>query len=163
MPAPVNVGAGGCAPVPASIGVAPCEAEVEDLDVAVLGDEDVLGFQIAMDDPALVSGREALSDLQSPFDGARDADFGGPQTVAQRGAFEQLHDGEHGPVDGADVVDGDEVRMRQRRNDARLLLEARERFGVRRRLRRKHLDGHVAAQARIASAIHLAHAAGAEW
>ncbi len=86
---------------------APCEAEVEDLDVPVLSDEDVFGFQVAVHDPALVRGRKSLSDLQSPVDGAHDADLGCRQTVAQRGAFEELHDGEHGAVDVADVMDGD--------------------------------------------------------
>ena len=91
---------------------APCESEVEDLDVPILGDEDVFGFQIAVHDPAFVSGREPLSDLQGPFDRAHDADLGCRYTVAQGGAFEQLHDGKHGAVDVADVMDGDEVWMR---------------------------------------------------
>ena len=60
-----------------------------------------------MHDAALVGGREPVRDLQRPFDGARHADLGRRQTVAQRGAFEQLHDGERSAVDVADVMDRD--------------------------------------------------------
>ena len=41
----------------------PGQPEVEDLQHAVLGDEQVLGFQIAVDDGFAVGRREAVCDL----------------------------------------------------------------------------------------------------
>ena len=46
------------------------EAEVEDLGVAVLREEDVLGLEVAVDDPLLVGGGEALGDLVGDREGA---------------------------------------------------------------------------------------------
>ena len=42
----------------------PREAEVQDLHVPVLGDEDVLGLQIAVDDALVVAAAAARGDLQ---------------------------------------------------------------------------------------------------
>ena len=45
------------------------EAEVEDLDVAVLRQEDVLGLDVAVDDPLLVGRGEPLGDLPGDVEG----------------------------------------------------------------------------------------------
>ena len=69
------------------------QAEVEDLHVAVGGDEDVLRLQIAMDDAALVRGGEPLGDLRALNSIALRT---GSAPAASRSrsvlAFEQLHD-----------------------------------------------------------------------
>ena len=52
--------------------------------------------------------------------------------------------------------------MRQRRDRTRFALEARQRVRVGRHGRRDDLDGDVAPQPRIAGAIDLAHATGAD-
>jgi hypothetical protein len=52
--------------------------------------------------------------------------------------------------------------MAQRCGCARLLLEARQTPGIFRKRRRQHLDRDLTPQARIADAIDLAHASGAE-
>jgi hypothetical protein len=41
------------------------QAEVEDLRVALVGDHDVLGLEVAVDDPALMGGGEAVGDLRA--------------------------------------------------------------------------------------------------
>jgi hypothetical protein len=45
------------------------DAEVQDLQLPVLGDEEVLGLQVAMDDAFGVSGRESAGALQAQPDG----------------------------------------------------------------------------------------------
>ena len=69
------------------------EAEVEDLDPAVVRDEDVVGLEVAVDDPLVVSGGEAVRDLERVVeglaDGKRSAAPGGP---CRRLTFEQLRD-----------------------------------------------------------------------
>ncbi len=62
----------------------------------------------------------------------------------------------------ADVVDGGDVRMVQRRGRAGFLLEARQPLGIRRELLRQDLDRDLAAEPRVAGQPDLAHAAGAE-
>ena len=58
--------------LPALLGVRQLrEAEVEDLDPAVLRDEEVLGLQVPMDDPLLVGGGEAVGDLQRVVEALR--------------------------------------------------------------------------------------------
>jgi hypothetical protein len=57
----------------------------------------------------------------------------------------------------ADVENGEQVRMVQRCYGARFLLEAAETVLIVREGRGEDLDGHVAAEARIARAVHFAH------
>ena len=45
------------------------QAEVEDLHAAVVGDEEVLGLEVAMDDAVVVRGGEAVGDLDGVVDG----------------------------------------------------------------------------------------------
>ena len=71
-----------------------------------------------MDDAAGVGGGEAVGD--------RGADLGhflpryraGPDPLAQRLAFEQLHHRHRHVVDDRELVDGDDARMGQRGNGA---------------------------------------------
>ena len=57
----------------------------------------------------------------------------------------------------ADVVDGDDVGVVERRDGTGLLLEAAEAVGIVREARREHFDRNVAAEARVAGAVDLAH------
>ena len=62
----------------------------------------------------------------------------------------------------ADLVERGDVRMRQRRGRARLLEEPLAPIGIGRDGRGQHLDRDGAAEPRVARAVHLAHAAGAD-
>ena len=95
--------------------------------------------------PLVVRGGEAVRDLQRVLDGlARRERADGREPLAQRLALEQLHDGVGDAAVLAEVVDGQDVRVRERRDGLRLALEARERVGVRRRARGQDLDRDVA-------------------
>ena len=59
------------------------QAEVEDLDAAVGGDEEVLGLQVAVDDPLVVRRGEALRDLERVVDRPCAARSGPPASVAR--------------------------------------------------------------------------------
>ena len=61
-----------------------------------------------------------------------------------------------------ETVDGADVRMVQRREDLRFALEPGQSLGIAGERGRENLDGDVAAQLRVAGAIHLAHAARAK-
>ena len=60
----------------------PRQTEVEDLGVTVLRQKDVLGLDVAVDDPLLVGGREPLRNL--PRDVERTAGGSGPFAMAIR-------------------------------------------------------------------------------
>jgi hypothetical protein len=138
------------------------ETEVEDLHVPVARDEHVLGLQVAMDDALRMRGREALGNLTGVFRGALRRERPGFERLAKRLSLEQLHDGEVLPRGFAEIVNGEDVRMRERRDGHGLALEPRAGVGVGGEAWRKDLDGDVAIQLRVAGAIDLAHAAGTE-
>ena len=89
-----------------------------------------------MDDTGLVGGGEAVGDLAAEADdlarGQRRA-----EALAEALALDQLHDQERVAVLVADVVDGDEIGVAQRRGRPRLLLEAREQIPAPIRLTRR--------------------------
>jgi hypothetical protein len=85
-----------------------------------------------------------------------------PELLRERLALDQLHHQIVGLTLAADVVERADVRVVEARDRARLALEAGADLGVVDEVRRKHLDRDFAAEPRIARAIDLAHAAGAE-
>ena len=142
--------------------VLPGEAEVEDLDPAVVQQEQVLGLDVAVHDALLVRRRETLRHARRVLGGLAHAERPVAQPRAQRLALEQLrHDVELVAV-LARVEDRDDVGVRERRDRLGFGLEARQRVGVVDEVLRQHLDRDVALEPRIARAVHLAHPAGAE-
>jgi hypothetical protein len=89
----------------------PRQAEVENLDLPVLQEKHVLGFQVAMDDVMFVGRGQAPSDVDG--DRRRLANGKRPfvQPLAQALPRQQLHRDERLPVVNAELVDGDYVRM----------------------------------------------------
>ena len=81
-------------------------------------------------------------------------------TCGQRLAFEQFEYEVLGVVLSADVVQAADVRVIERRDRLGLALEPCAELRVTRQLRREHLHGDLAVEARIAGLIHLAHASG---
>ncbi len=80
----------------------------------------------------------------------------------QRFPFEKLHHQELDAVLMADVVERADVRVAQRRDALRLALEALAEPRVKRQRCRQDFDGDDPVEARVASLVDLAHAAGPE-
>ena len=133
------------------------EAEVEYFRAAVRGEEDVLGFQIAVDDAFCVRRGERVGDDGSDVDRVAPGHRAAAQPPAQRFAFEQLHHGVGDALLVADVENREDVGMRERRDGARFTLEAPQRVGIVRKVGRQDLDRHLAMETRVARAIDLAH------
>ena len=134
------------------------QAEVEDLHAAVVGDEEVLGLQVPVDDPLLVRGGEAVDDLERVVDRAARRDPAAREHRAKRLPFEQLLDDiGRAVVARADVVDGGDVGVVQDPGRAGLLLEAAQAVGVGGEGGRQDLDRHLAAEARVSRAVDLSH------
>ena len=138
------------------------DAEVEDLHVPVGGQEDVLGLEIAVRDAAGVRGGEAAGDLPGQVQRPPEAERAGVERVPQRLPAEELGDQVgHGPL-GADVEDGEDVGMIERRGGARLHFESAKAVRVGDELARQHLHRDVASQPRVVALVDLAHPAGAQ-
>ena len=137
------------------------EAEIQNLDPAVSGRDDVLGLEIAMDDAALVGGGDRGGHLARIVDGFPHRQRAVAEPITQRYAVDQLGDQIRCDALEPDVVQREDVRMAQRGNGARLALEAGHRIRVGGKRRRQHFEGDVAAQPRVARSIDLAHTAHA--
>ena len=66
------------------------EAEVENLDATVFGDEQVVGLQVAVDDSFFVRGGESVRDLHSVVDRLAQRQRPAPESLGKRLAFEQF-------------------------------------------------------------------------
>ena len=110
-----------------------CQTEVEDLDPTVGRDEEVLGLDVAMDDPLVVRGRETGGDLARVLDGFTLRKRTSLQPLAQCLALEQLRHRIGGAIVRAQVENREDVGMRERGNGLGLPLEAREAVRVARK------------------------------
>ena len=84
------------------------------------------------------------------------------QTIGERLAVDQFQNQRADAVALFDPVDRADVRVIERREDPRFALEAGQAIGIRGEGTRQHLERDVAPELRVASAIHLAHAARPE-
>ena len=138
------------------------EAEVEDLDAALSRHEEVLGLQVPVDDPFLVSGGEALGDLNGVVD--RLAWREAPRRRAPHAASRLR------AAPGRRTERRPDARCRRRRDvgviedpgGAGLLLEALQAVRVARKRGRQDLDRDLAAEPRVLRPVDLAHPARAE-
>jgi hypothetical protein len=138
------------------------ESEVEDLHVTVSGEKDVLGLQVPVHDAALVRGRESAGDLQREVDRLARVERRPGEPRPQGLSLEELRDGVGDVALDAEIVDGEDVRMRQGGDRLGFPLEARARFRVAREMLWQDLDRDVAIQLRVAGAIDLSHPARAQ-
>ena len=99
------------------------DAEIENLDTALVGQHHVLGFQIAVHDPFGMGGGEAFGELPGDRQGLPARHGTVRDSLAERPALDELHGNPRQAVALADVVDGDDGRMVERRGGACFRLE----------------------------------------
>jgi myo-inositol-1(or 4)-monophosphatase len=138
------------------------QSEVEHLDVAVAAQHQVLRLDVAVDDARLVRGRERARGADADVQHVGDRHLLAADLLAQRLAVDVLGGDVVDAVGFADVVDGDDVGMVQRRGRAGLALEAADALLVLGEAHRQELERHLAPQTVVLGEINLAHAAGAE-
>jgi hypothetical protein len=116
-----------------------------------------------MDDSPRVGSYEPVRDAQGYIHGLAHRPLRtGRHRLAQRRCPKQFRDDEWHACIGANVVDGNDVRMVQRGDRASLAFETLATVAVGHPGGGQNLDRHVAAKTRIVSPVDLAHAAGAE-
>ena len=109
-----------------------------------------------MDDPLAVREREAVRDVDGERDRVHRREGSGPlEPLLQRAAREMLHDDEGKALDLADVVDGDDAGVGERRERARLFDEHLAERRIGRRGPIEDLDGDLAIQRRVVGEIDL--------
>ena len=139
------------------------EAEVEDLHAAVVGDEDVLGLQVAVHDALLVRRREAVRDLERVVDRLARRELAAGEDRAERLALEQLLDDVRRAVRvRPDVVDRRDVGMVQDARGLGLLLEPAQPVRVLGERGGKDLDRDLARQPRVLRPVDLSHPSRAD-
>src|SRR5207237_5074031 len=100
------------------------QSEVADQHAAVATDEDVVGLEVAMHQARGVRGGEATPRLREDSDQLAPAVPRLAKPRPERATVDELHDEEHAIVDGADVMHGDDVGMREPRDGLRLAKDA---------------------------------------
>jgi hypothetical protein len=143
-------------------GVKAGETEVQQLQDAGGGEEQILGLDVAVDDALGVGGGEAASGLCGEGERLARREGATTQAGAERRAVEDLRDDEGASVLGADVEDGDDVDVRESGGGPRLALEALQATVVARDSFGQDLERDLAAEAGVAGAVDLAHASCAQ-
>ena len=109
-----------------------------------------------------MSRRQTVGDLRGHPEGLIEPERPPLEPCGKRLAVEQFHDEVVGVAFAADVVQGADVRMIERRDRARLALEPVAHLGVVGEMRREDLHRDVAPEPRVLRPVDLAHAAGTE-
>ena len=138
------------------------QAEVEELGVAVPGDHDVVGLDVAVEDAGVVGLGQALGDLDGDLDRAHEVELAVGDDPADGPAVDILHGDEQVAVDLVDVVDLGDGRMRDGRGRAGLEEEPAPAFGVGHQAGADHLEGDQAVETGVPGPVDDAHAALAE-
>ena len=112
--------------------------------------------------PLVCAASSASANVGGEVDELFDPQRPGADAVLQRLAVEQLHHDEALTLVFADVEEHADVRVIERRGDARLAREPGERLRIVRQMRRQQLERHLPAEPAILGAIDHAHAAPAE-
>ena len=138
------------------------EAEIEHLRAIARADEDVGGLDVAVDDARGMGGLECVRDLDPQPEHRIACERTGGESVLQRRALEVLHGDERSSVLLADVVDGADMWMAERRSGSGFTLKAAQRFGIARQISGDELERHGTVKPRILGLVDHAHPAAAE-
>ena len=139
------------------------ETEIGELHDAVGRDEDVLGLEVAVDDPfrvRVLEGRERLADDVGRLRGREPP--ARVQELADRPSADVLHDHVVDAVDRPPVVHRHDVRMVEGGGRAGFAAEPFDEAGVARQRTVEDLDGDLAREDGVVRAEDLAHAPGGD-
>ena len=145
-----------------AVPVPPREAEVQHLDLALRRHDRVRGLDVPVNDAPRVGLLEGGGHLRPDLDDPVHVERAARHELAQVLSLDVLHRDEVRAVLLAHVVHVGDVRVAEGRSRARLALEALAVPLVHGQLRGQDLHGHGAVEPRVARAVDLAHASGAE-
>ena len=136
-------------------------AEVEQLWLSGGRDDHVLGFEIPVDDPSCVSGRQGVGDVPAELQRLAPRHRSPRQPGCQRLALDVLENYVRAAVwIDADVVHGTDTGMVERRNGPGFLKQSGPEALICSIRGGHELDGDVAVEDDVTAQIHVTHAAG---
>ena len=138
------------------------QAEVEQLRNPAVGQEDVARRDVAVHHALVVGGAERTRHLAGNRQDLVEGQRPGGEAGLQAAALEQLHRDERLALALVDFENGADIRMVERRGQARLPLESQDRLGVSGKRGLQELERHRSRQPRILRLVDDAHAAAAK-
>ena len=138
------------------------ETEIQNLGVAAVGDEDVRGLDVAVDDSLAVGGLEGVGNFDPQGEQAIEFHRLSLNQMFQSLAAQALHHDEEMSIVLANLVHGADVGMVQRRRGASFAAEAFERLGIFGRRVGEKLESDETAELRVLSFVDDTHPAAAE-
>ena len=136
------------------------ESEVGDSNAPVLGDEDVVRLEVAMNEPCVVGCRETRSRARIGGQDLADAPRPLGEPPPERPPPDELHRDEQLVSERADVVDGDDVGMGEACHRPRLAEETLAKLlsrGAERRIGLQDLERDESVEVRVIRFVHRAH------
>jgi hypothetical protein len=103
--------------------VLPRQSEIEQLHVTIAAQHDVVRLHIAMDEACCFGGRECRGDLDRDLDRLGERRLTARHPLPQRDPVDELRGDEMLLANLPDIVNGEDIRMIERRRRARLVLE----------------------------------------
>ena len=138
------------------------EAEIENLGVPALGDENVGGFNVAMDNPFGMRRVQRVGNLDAERQDRFQLHGTRPDHVLERDPIQEFHDEKGASIFLADVVNRADVGMIERGGGLGFASESFERLAVLGEFLGQKLQGDKTAEARVFGFIDHAHATAAE-
>ena len=135
------------------------EPEIENLRAA-RSEVDVRRFDVAMHDALAVRGLQGVGNGECDVNEDRHLDQAASESLLECLAFEQFHRDERW-ID-ADIVDGADIGVVERRRRPRFPLETFQRLRGCGHPARRNLDCHDPVETRVLGPIHLSHPAGTQ-
>ena len=124
-----------------------------------LGHKEIRRFQITMDDAGRVVNFKRIRNLYPKVQKLVERDGFPLDAILQRHALQAFHNDEKPVLVFADIVDGADVRVIQRRRRTRFPLKSFARLRILSQLFRKELQRHAPAEALVFRLVHNAHPA----
>ena len=135
------------------------EAEVAQVDLVVGAEEDVRRLDVAVHEPGVMCGVQAVGDVGHDRGRLlRRERPGGGDPLAQVVAVDEPHGDVRAPIALAVVVDRNDVGVLDRRRGSRLAQEALANARIPEQSRRDHLQRHGAVEAQLRGLVDDAHA-----
>ncbi len=139
------------------------EAEVDDARAPVLAEQHVVGLEVAVHQARRVRGRQPSPGGDEHIQHLAPVTRASAEPALERSAAQELHGQEHLSVEDADVVHGDDVRVRQPRHRLRLAQQPRARRVLLTLLAPlEQLERDLSIELRIVGAVDDAHRAAAD-